>query len=676
MSRNFLSAETSPYLLQHKDNPVHWYPWGDAAFAEAQARNVPILLSIGYAACHWCHVMAHESFENHDIAQLMNSHFVNVKVDREERPDIDRVYMEALQSLGEPGGWPLTMFLTPQGQPFWGGTYFPPTPRYGRPAFPHVLTEIARIWRDEPQKVSINTEAIAAALSRGRPHQEPVALTPRLLHQAATTIAGGVDMQYGGLTGAPKFPQAPLFNFLWETYIRTRDPQLSTAVITTLTSLGQGGIYDHLSGGLARYSVDHRWLVPHFEKMLYDNAQFVSLLSRAWVATGSSLFRQRIEETLTFVLASMRTPERLFASSHDADSEGQEGKYYVWSKSEISRLLGPDAVLFNHIYDVTDNGNWEGHSILNRLNNSALPDTETEARLAHARSVLLEARNGRVPPGFDDKALADWNGLMIAALAEAGLLFARTEWITEATTVFERLLALLTDDGILRHAYRSGSIRGHATADDYAQLARAALALHAATGNPSYIRHAERFAAALVDRYWDESTSTFFFTPAEANDLILRPRSLHDDATPNANGVMLHVFKCLALLTGKELYQVKADSMLSANASTALANPFAHPGFLAGALAFHDPIQAILVNPQPADTTSPLLQAFLHHHGPSAVIARIDDPELLPDGHPARHKALVTEPSLFVCRGQVCASPAKTVDQVADALKFLGLGPA
>ena len=340
MSHNRLSLETSPYLLQHKDNPVHWMGWSEQALQEARDRDQPILLSVGYAACHWCHVMAHESFEDPVTAGLMNQNFINIKVDREERPDIDRIYMAALHSLGEQGGWPLTMFLTPDALPFWGGTYFPPETRYGRPSFRHVLTEISRIWQQERDKVTNNAEAISAALQQPRYEASPNQLSSAEIHQAADLIINATDPHYGGLKGAPKFPQAPIFSFLWEAYLRSRNEKARDAVLTTLTQISNGGIYDHLAGGIARYSTDHKWLAPHFEKMLYDNAQYVSLLTRAWLESEMPLFATRIAQTIEFVLREMTSKSGCFTSSYDADSEGEEGKYYVWDLAEIQDAAG------------------------------------------------------------------------------------------------------------------------------------------------------------------------------------------------------------------------------------------------------------------------------------------------------------------------------------------------
>ncbi|HET7714663.1 MAG TPA: thioredoxin domain-containing protein, partial [Bauldia sp.] len=456
MTENLLRHEASPYLLQHKDNPVHWRPWGPAALDEARRENKPILLSVGYAACHWCHVMADESFEDEATAAVMNRLFVNIKVDREERPDIDQIYMNALHALGEQGGWPLTMFLTPNGEPIWGGTYFPPTARYGRPGFVSVLEEVARIFREEPDKIEHNRSLLLAAL-RERRSAEPLPIDRTLLDQAAARLLGFMDSERGGIRGAPKFPQASLLEMLWRAGLRSSNADYREAVLLTLRNICQGGIYDHLGGGFARYSVDDRWLVPHFEKMLYDNAQLVELMTLAFLPTRDPLFAARVAETIKWLLREMRLPGGAFASSIDADSEGSEGKFYVWRSDEIIDVLGPDdASFFAPIYDVTRDGNFEGATILNRLNYMDLLGPETEARLATLRAKLLARRQGRVRPATDDKVLADWNGLMIAALASAGTAFDRRDWTDAAIAAFRFVRDSMARDGRLAHSWRDG----------------------------------------------------------------------------------------------------------------------------------------------------------------------------------------------------------------------------
>src|SRR5213080_188964 len=401
---NRLARETSPYLLQHKHNPVDWWPWGPEALSEAKRSNKPILLSVGYAACHWCHVMAHESFEDPAIAAVMNELFVNIKVDREERPDVDQIYMSALHMLGEQGGWPLTMFLTPAGEPFWGGTYFPNTARYGRPAFADVLREVARLFREEPGRIDHNRQALMERLAeRARP-QGQVVIARSDLDTLAQRIAAVIDPVHGGLKGAPKFPQAALFELLWRAGQRTADSRYFGAVELTLERICNGGIYDHLGGGFSRYSVDERWLVPHFEKMLYDNAQLLELLGLAFARSQKSLFRERARQTVEWLGREMITADGAFCASVDADSEGEEGKFYVWSLAEIEQVLGPeDAAFFAGRYDVTAQGNFEVHNILNRLKDLRPREPAAEARLAELRNRLLAMRDRRVRPGLDDK---------------------------------------------------------------------------------------------------------------------------------------------------------------------------------------------------------------------------------------------------------------------------------
>ena len=426
MDRNRLGDETSPYLLQHRDNPVHWQPWSEATLAAAKAADKPILLSIGYAACHWCHVMAHESFENPQIAARMNELFVNIKVDREERPDLDQVYQHALALMGEQGGWPLTMFLTPDGEPFWGGTYFPPEQRWGRPGFAQVLEALSEAYRAKRDDVAKNVTALRDALQRLGQPQSGGGVSRQQLDPIAERLLRETDQINGGIGTAPKFPQCGIFELLWRAWKRTRQPAYRDAVIKALDAMCQGGIYDHLGGGFARYSTDARWLAPHFEKMLYDNAELVDLLTLVWQDTRNPLYRQRIEETIGWVEREMLTSGGGFASSLDADSEHEEGKFYVWSEAEIDAVLGDRAALFKRFYDVTPEGNWEGHTILNRISTPALADDATEAELAICREMLLQARASRVRPGWDDKVLADWNGLMIAAMAEAGIVLRTT----------------------------------------------------------------------------------------------------------------------------------------------------------------------------------------------------------------------------------------------------------
>ena len=536
---NELAEETSPYLLQHKDNPVHWLPWGEAALARAKAENRPILLSVGYAACHWCHVMAHESFEDQATADVMNERFVCIKVDREERPDIDAIYQQALQLMGEQGGWPLTMFLTPDMEPYWGGTYFPPEPRYGRPGFPALLRQLHEVWQSRPDTVAKNTQAIGSALGRlAKPPEGPApealadgGLTVGLMDTAARQILGIVDRHHGGLQGAPKFPQTSLFDFVWRAARRTGDRDLADAVTVTLDRMCQGGIYDHLGGGFSRYSTDEVWLAPHFEKMLYDNALLIELLTSVWRDTESPLYKTRIYETIDWAMREMRAEGGGFAAALDADSEGEEGRFYVWRTDEIEALLEDGAAAFCAAYDVTERGNWEGKTILNRTQRPELLDQAAEDELAAQRLVLLARRGSRIRPGRDDKVLADWNGLMIAALAEASATFDEAAWLQAAEEAFAYVTGEMSPaDGLLHHSACGGRCVEQAFLDDYANMARAALALYEATGRDQYLACAQSWVATLLNDYKDPDHGGFFFTSAKGEKLICRTRS---GADPN-----------------------------------------------------------------------------------------------------------------------------------------------
>jgi uncharacterized protein YyaL (SSP411 family) len=678
MSENLLARETSPYLLQHKDNPVHWMPWGTAAFDRARSEDKPVLLSVGYAACHWCHVMAHESFEDESTARLMNSLFINIKVDREERPDIDRIYMQSLHALGEHGGWPLTMFLTPDAEPFWGGTYFPKESRYGRPSFISILTEVSRIWSKDRDKIATNSRALSSALKQqvrtSAPREE---LAWPMLDGAAQALLGAVDLDHGGLKGAPKFPQAPLFSFLWMMACRSHDETLADATSVTLRNICQGGIYDHLGGGIARYSTDHLWLVPHFEKMLYDNAQLISLASRVWLARREELFRIRIEETIAFILRDMRVPSGAFAASYDADSEGEEGRYYVWTEEEIrSALAGvpvATADLFAETYGVSSAGNWEGHTILNRLAHPGRLAPNDERKLAEARSVLFHRRLSRSPPGFDDKALADWNGLMITALAEAALVFARKDWAAAARDAFAAILGHLWAEGRLSHSWRNGEIRHRATADGYANLIAAALSLSVVGPGGGHLDWARRLTDAMIAHHWDESQGAFCFSSADASMVIVRPAYGEDDVTPNANAVMICNLVRLYYLTGERPYLDRAQTILETFSGSARNNPFGYTSLLRSFAFLSDTPQIVISGSQPDPFGDDKFRAAIERIGPDCVIQWVSTTSELPQGHPALAKAAGGSSRLYLCRGQVCAAPAETATEVQEALELLGL---
>jgi uncharacterized protein YyaL (SSP411 family) len=662
-AENRLAQETSPYLLQHKQNPVAWWAWGPGALAEAQRTGKPILLSVGYAACHWCHVMAHESFEDADTAAVMNELFVNIKVDREERPDIDQIYMSALHHLGEQGGWPLTMFLTPAGEPVWGGTYFPKTSRYGRPAFVDVLHEVARLFREEPDKIGNNRDALMQRLSAQARPAGRVVVGSRELDQLARQVAGAIDPVHGGLRGAPKFPNAALYELLWRAGLRNHDDRFFELVVHTLKHICEGGIYDHLGGGFSRYSVDERWLVPHFEKMLYDNAQLLELLALAHEHTGDPLFRQRAEETVGWLAREMTTGEGAFAASLDADSEGEEGKFYVWSNAEIVEALGPaDAAFFVQHYDVSVGGNFEGQNILNRLND--LPRSkEDDARLAMLRQALLIVRSKRVRPGLDDKVLADWNAEMIAALANAGAMLAEPSWIERAARAFDFVAQQMTRGDRLGHSFRDGRLLYPGLASDFAAMIRAALALHEATGEGRYLQQAVAWQRAFDANYANPQNGGYFLTAADAEGLVVRPAATSDDATPNPNSLAAQNLIRLAVLTGDGQWRDRADRLFEGVLADAADNLLSHAALLNALDLRLNAAEIVVTGPEHARFVAAALRlSFLNR-----IVLRAPTADALPADHPAQAKIAAGPASAaFVCVGETCSLPVADPEKIAE----------
>ncbi len=662
---NRLSAATSPYLLQHKHNPVDWWTWGPDALAEAKAKNRPILLSVGYAACHWCHVMAHESFEDEATAQVMNELFVNIKVDREERPDIDQIYMNALHLLGEQGGWPLTMFLTPHAEPIWGGTYFPKESRFGRPAFVDVLREVARLFRDEPKRIEQNRAALLSQLSdKARPAGK-VTIGLKELNAAAMQLGNMFDNVNGGLRGAPKFPQPAILEMLWRAGLRTNDTRFFETVEHSLEKMNEGGIYDHLGGGFSRYSVDEKWLVPHFEKMLYDNAQLLELLALAWQRSGAPLFARRARETVEWLRREMTTEEGAFAASLDADSEGEEGKFYVWSKNEIVELIGPEAgEFFARHYDVTDEGNFEGHNILNRLKDVQRNEAD-EARLESLRAILLGARAGRVRPGLDDKVLADWNGLMIAALVNAGIILEEPSWLAMAKRAFDFIAQTMSKGDRLGHSWRDGKLLFPGLASDFAAMIRAALALYEATGERRYLERALAWQNAFDTHYTDVDTGGYYLSADDANDLLLRPHATQDDATPNPNAVAAQNLVRLAVLAGDDKWREKSDRLIDGILSAAERNLFGHVALL-NALDLRLRGAEIVLTGSEAERFA---QAALKLPFLDRIVLRAASANDLPASHPAQEKVKATQAgAAFVCVGERCSLPVTTPDQIAQVV--------
>jgi len=609
--------------------------------------------------------MAHESFEDAATAQVMNDLFVNIKVDREERPDIDQIYMSALHHLGEHGGWPLTMFLTPNGEPFWGGTYFPKTSRYGKPAFVDLLREVERVFRQDPQSVEQNRSALMARLAASaRPKGRVVIAAPEL-DRAANQIAGMIDPVNGGMRGAPKFPQPMMLEFLWRAGRRLNDKRYFGAVELTLTRICEGGIYDHLGGGFSRYSVDERWLVPHFEKMLYDNALLLELLALAYQRSANELFRRRARETVAWLAREMTTAEGAFCASLDADSEGEEGKFYVWSLPEIATVLGiEDAAVFAAHYDVTAGGNFEGHNILNRLKH--LPRSmEDEKKLAPMRETLLSARGRRVRPGLDDKVLADWNGLMIAALVNAGLVFEEPHWLEMAARAFLFVDAKMAHGDRLGHSWRAGKLLVPGLASDHAAMIRAALALHEATGEHAHLERALAWQATLDRHYANPDNGGYFLTADDAVGLVVRPNATTDDATPNPNALAAQNLIRLAVFTGQHAWRDKADRLFEGIAASAGENLFAHLALL-NALDLRLRAAEVVVAGEGARAND-LLAAARKLPFLDRIVLRASP--ALPATHPAQEKIKATAQSAaFVCVGETCSLPVTEPDAIAAAV--------
>ena len=680
---NRLHLETSPYLRQHADNPVHWWRWSDEAFEAAKAENKPVLLSVGYAACHWCHVMAHESFESDEIAALMNDKFINIKVDREERPDLDHIYQAALSAMGQQGGWPLTMFLTPEREPFWGGTYFPPEERFGRPGFAQVLTQVSDIYHAEPGKVETNVTALTEALE-----QQTFSVTgeatidPVIMDRMAERIAQDIDPVNGGIGTAPKFPHFSILELLWRAWLRTGDTTYYRAVTVTLDGMCEGGIYDHLGGGFARYSTDDEWLVPHFEKMLYDNAQAIEALTQVFLGSANPLYQQRLFETIDWVLREMTVEHAdgtAFAATIDADSEGEEGKFYVWQEHEIDALLDDKAPVFKAAYDVTGLGNWDGVNILNRRNSIAMADPDVETTLAECRAILFRARADRVAPDRDNKVLADWNGMMIAALARAGFVFERAEWIDAARSAFDFVVAKCQRDGVMRHSWCANDkgedvTRGYATLDDFAHMARAALILYQVQGDTKLLQQAQRWVDHLDRHFWDTEKGGYYMVADQAGDLFVRPRHVVDQATPSGNGIIVRVLAKLFFITGEQSYLERMEACVTAFSGELQRNFFPLASFINGVDYFQHAHQVVIMGGRAAAGEEGLLDALRRHPSLNLLLNVIEQDGSLQAGNPAKNgivagKAMIdNKPTAYVCAGMACQKPVNTPQDLAAIL--------
>ena len=655
---NRLAAETSPYLLQHKDNPVDWFPWGPEALEKARDEDKPIFLSIGYAACHWCHVMERESFEDPDTARLLNDGFVAVKVDREERPDLDAIYMDAVQAMTGQGGWPMSVFLTPDGAPFYGGTYFPPEDRYGMPSFKRLLVAIAETWRDRRPEAELQGKRLVEhldPLGKLAPSDDPI--SEEVLGLAEDALRQSFDPEWGGFGNAPKFPQPMTVDLLHRLERRgSRDAGAMAA--RTLDAMGAGGMFDQLGGGFARYSVDRYWLVPHFEKMLYDNAQLLRTYARSWLLTAAPRHRRIAEMTAEWMLRELRDPGGGFWSSLDADSEGEEGLFYLWTMDEVERAAGSDAELAVERWGFTTAGNFEGRNIPVHAADMDGDDVE------RVRLALLEAREQRVRPATDTKVLTSWNGLAVAALAEAGTILARPDLVGAGAEAAGFVLSEMRIDGRLMRAYRDGTVKHLGFAEDHAAMIEGVLALYEATNEPRWLAHATELADAILDLFHDRERGGFFTTGNDAEELITRSKDLIDNAVPSANSILAVSLQRLSLLTGETRYEDAALGILRLVRGALDRSPLAFGTALAAVdLYLGDPIEVVVLR---GEGTDGLLATIRERWLPNSVLVVADegDDGFLLDGR----RKLEGRATAFVCRRGACKMPVTEPAALAELL--------
>jgi len=650
---NRLINETSPYLQQHANNPVDWYAWGPEALERASKEDKPILLSIGYSACHWCHVMEHESFENDSIAQIMNRHFVNIKVDREERPDLDQIYMTAVQMMTGSGGWPMTMFLLPTGEPIFGGTYFPPEDRYGRPGFRRILETIAEAYRTQRAEIANNAKAFREQLSRQAFHRnEKETIDASFFDVAYRAMGNRFDPREGGFGGAPKFPPSMSLDFLLRYHYRTGDEHALHMVTVTLDKMAYGGMYDQVGGGFHRYSTDDHWLVPHFEKMLYDNALLSRIYLDAYRATGDALYKRITEQTLDFVAREMRDPNGAFYSTQDADSEGVEGKFYVWSLEEFRQVAGNDADVLAAYFDVTEHGNWEESNILHVTREA---DAGLLAKVDEARASLYAVREKRVKPGRDEKVLADWNGLMLRAFAEAAGYLGRDDYRAIAESNADFILTTLWDGNRLLHSYKDGRARFNGYLDDYANLVDGLFALYELTFDYKWLEAAVSVSDRMIERFWDPADSGFYFTANNHEALLTRTKDFFDNATPSGNSVAADVLLKLAAVLDRPDYRKKAEDIFLSTAGflKQYASGF---GRMLGAVDFYvGPSKEVAIIGSPEE----FLRVLRKRYTPRTVVAAGSDDRIAL----LRSRPMVNgHPTAYVCENFTCQQPSTDLE--------------
>ena len=675
MVENNLIHETSPYLLQHAENPVNWYGWNDEALQKAKDENKPIFLSVGYSACHWCHVMAHESFENNDVAEFMNENFVNIKVDREERPDIDDIYQKACQITTGQGGWPLSVFLTPDQKPFYVGTYFPVLDSYGRPGFGSICRQLAQAWKEKPKDIEKSAESFIHALHKTEKITVPTKLEQTILDEAAMNLFQLGDPTYGGFGSAPKFPNAANISFLFRYAKMANLPKFNEFALKTLNKMAKGGIFDQIGGGFHRYSTDTKWLVPHFEKMLYDNALMPVNYCEAYQITKDPFYLDVLQKTLDFVLREMTSSEGGFYSAYDADSEGVEGKFYVWTKQEIKEILGSDADIFCLYFDVTDGGNWEGNSILcNNLNpstvafNFGISEQKVHEIINSCSTKLLEVRSKRISPGLDDKVLVSWNSLMITAFAKGYRVTNDGRYLDAAKNCISFIEKnLFVDDNLLR-TYKNGTAKINGYLEDYSYFVNALLDVFEIEPNSKYLKLALKLGHHLIDHFWDSENNSFFMTSDDHEKLIIRPKSNYDLSLPSGNSVSSFVMLRLYHLSQKQSFLDISIKIMESQAQIAAENPFGF-GYLLNTLSLYleKPIEITVINSENSELCKSLFTNYL----PNSFMVTIQNPDQLKNlsEYPFfTGKSFEDKTSVFICKNFTCSLALHTLDEVNSKL--------
>ena len=676
MSENKLGEESSPYLLQHAKNPVHWYAWNEEALGRAKKENKPIFLSVGYSSCHWCHVMAHESFEDEEIAKIMNENFVNIKVDREERPDLDDIYQKACQMTTGQGGWPLSVFLTPDQRPFYVGTYFPALDSYGRPGFGSLCRQLAQSWKEKPKDVEKAADNFMQNLGKLQQHQAPSEIDKSILDEAAINLLQIADTTYGGFGQAPKFPNASNLSFMFRYSKLSGISKFQKFALLTLKKMAKGGIFDQIGGGFHRYSTDARWLVPHFEKMLYDNALLPIVYSEAYQITKDPFFGNVVKKTLDYVIREMTSSDGTFFSAQDADTNGEEGQTFVWKKQEIEKILGQDSEIFCIYYDVTDGGNFEGNTILaNNINASSLgfkfgkSEPEIENLISKCSEKLLEIRNKREQPGKDDKIITSWNGLMVSAFLSGYRITDDSKYLDAAKQSIDFFESNFEKNHILHRTFKNAEPKLNGYLDDYAYMANASVDMFENTSQPKYLSFATNLANYLITHFWDDSTNGFFFTSDNHEKLIMRPKNNYDLSMPSGNSVAAYVLLKLYHITQNKQFLEIAKKIIESQAISAAENPFAF-GYLLNALYlyYQKPTEITIINGKNSELVSSLRKKFL----PESIMVLVESQnnlETLSKHSFFSGKEFQNDKTIvFVCKNFSCSLPLSDLSEIEKEL--------